>query len=115
MTLEHIIGWSKYTLNHRPNVGSGEVQLDGPNIQSVTVQMDDGQMDCPCYVNLDRPNERRSNGPPILCQLGPFKITIVDRYFGTSKNTVLDCCFLTSKITVGNHNFKTLKITTKKY
>ena len=28
-----------------------------------TVQMDDSSMDRLCYVNLDRPNGRRSNGP----------------------------------------------------
>ena len=65
-TLEHIIGWSKYTLTDRPNGRSGEVQLDCPDIWSLTVQMDDGPMDRPCYVNLDSPNRRRSNGPPIL-------------------------------------------------
>ena len=83
-TLERIIGWSKYTLTDRPNGRSGDVQLDGPNIRSLTVQMDDGPMDRPCYVNLDRPNGRRSNGPPMLRQFGPSKITVVDRYFGPS-------------------------------
>ena len=55
-TLEFIIGWSKYILTDRPNGQSGDVQLDGTNIRSPTVQMDDGPMDRQCYVNLDRPN-----------------------------------------------------------
>ena len=59
----HIIGWSKYTLTDRTNGRSGDVQLDGPNIRSLTVQMDDGPMDRPCYINLDSPNGRRSIGP----------------------------------------------------
>ena len=53
-TLERIIGWSKFTLNDRQNGRSCDVQLDGPNIRSLTVQMDDGPM--------DRPNGQRSNG-----------------------------------------------------
>ena len=40
-----------------------------------TVQMDDGPMDRLCYVNLDRPNGQRSNGPPMLRQFGPSKWT----------------------------------------
>ena len=89
-TLERIIGWSKYMLTDRPNGRSGDVQLVGPNIRSPTVQMDDGPMDRPCNVNLDRPNGRRSNGPPMLRQFGPSKITVVDRYFGLLKNMVVD-------------------------
>ena len=49
-TLKRIIGWSKYKLNEHPNERSGDVQLDGPNILSLTVQMDDGPMDWPCYI-----------------------------------------------------------------
>ena len=60
-TLERIIGCFKYTLNERPNGRSGEVQLDSSNIRSLTVQMNDGPMDHPSYVNLDRPNGQRSN------------------------------------------------------
>ena len=41
------------------------------------VQMDDGPMDRLCYVNLDCPNGRRSNGPPMLRQFGPSKWTTV--------------------------------------
>ena len=47
-------------------------------------------MDRPWYVNLDRPNGRQSNGPPILRQFGPSKITVVDRYFGPLKKMVVD-------------------------
>ena len=101
-TLERIIGWSKYTLFDRPNERSGDIQLYGPNIRSLPVQMDDGPMDRPCYVNLDRPNGRRSNGPPMLSQFGPSKITVVDRYFGLVKNSVVDCNFGQSKIRVGD-------------
>ena len=71
-------------------------------------------MDRPCYVNLDRPNGRWSNGPPILRQFGPVKITVVDRYFGLFKNTVGDCSFGPSKIKVGDRIFEPLKIPTKK-
>ena len=96
--LERIIGWSKYMLADRPNRWSGEVQLDGPNIRSLTVQMDDGPMDRPCYVNLDRLNGRQSNEPPMLCQFGPAKVMVMDRYFEPFKNTVVDCNFEPSKI-----------------
>ena len=113
-TLERIIGWSKYMLTDRPNGLFGDVQLDGPNIWSLTVQMDDGPMDRPCYVNLDRPNGRWSNGPPILHQFGPVKITVVDCYFGLFKNTVGDCSFGPSKIKVGDRIFEPLKIPKKK-
>ena len=51
-TLGRIIRCSKYTLTDRSNGRSGDVQLDGPSIRSLTVQMDDGPMDRPCYVNL---------------------------------------------------------------
>ena len=44
---------------------------------NLAVQMDDSPMDRLCYVNLDRPNRRRSNGPPMLCQFGPSKRTPV--------------------------------------
>ena len=115
MTLERITGWSKYTVPDRPNGRSGAVPLDGPNIRSLTVQMDDSPMDRSCYVNLDRPNGRRSNGPPMLCQFGPSKITVVDRYFGPFKNTVVDCNFGPSKIKVGDRILGPLKITKKKY
>ena len=37
--------------------------MDRPNVQNLLVQMDDGPMDRLCYVNLDRPNGQRSNGP----------------------------------------------------
>ena len=66
-------------LTDRPNGRSGDVQLDSPSIRSLTVQRDDGPMDCPCYVNLDRPNGKQSNGPPMLLQFGPSKIRIMDR------------------------------------
>ena len=56
MTLELTIGWSKYTLTDRPNGRSGDIQLDDSNIRSLTVQMDNGPMGRPCYVNLDCPN-----------------------------------------------------------
>ena len=88
---------------------SSDIQLDGPNIRSLTVQMDNGPMDCQCYVNLDRPNRRQSNGPPMLLQLGPSQITVVDRYFGLFKNTVVDCNFGLSKIRVGDRFFVPLK------
>ena len=110
-TLEHMIGWSQYMLADRLNIHSGDVPLNGPNIQSLTVQMDDSPMDRPCYVNLDHPNGRRSNGPPMSRQFGPSKITVVDRYFGPSKNTDEDCNFGPSKITVGDRNFGPFKIT----
>ena len=42
-----------------------------------TVQMEDGPMDRLCYVNLDRLNGRRSNGPSMLRQFGPSKWTTV--------------------------------------
>ena len=38
--------------------------------KSKNLQMDDNPMDRLCYVNLDRPNQRRSNEPPMLCQFG---------------------------------------------
>ena len=47
--------------------------MDRPNVQNLLVQMNDGQMDRLCHVNLDRPNRRRSNGPPMLRQFGPSK------------------------------------------
>ena len=34
-----------------------------------TVQIKGGPMDRLCYVNLDRPNGRRSNGPSMLTQI----------------------------------------------
>ena len=51
--------------------------MDRPNLRNLLVQMDDGPMDRLCYVNLDRPNGRRSNGPPMLRQFGPSKWTTV--------------------------------------
>ena len=81
----------------RPNGRSGDVQLDGLNVRSPTVQMDDGPMDCLCYVNLDRPNGQRSNGLPMLRQFGPSQDTVVD--------LVLDH----PKITVRDRNFEPLK------
>ena len=98
-------------LTERPNGRSGDVQLEGPNIRSLTVQMDDGPIDRQCYVNLVRPIGLRSNGPPMLCQFGPLKITVGDRYFGPTKNTVVDCNFGPSKVNVGDHIFEPLKIT----
>ena len=112
-TLEHIIGWCKYTLTDSPNARSGDIKLDGPNIRSLTIQMDYGPMYRPCYINLDHPNARRSNGPPMLRQFGPSKITVVDRYFGPFKNTVVDCNFGPSKIKAGDHIFGPLKIIKK--
>ena len=92
-TLERIIGLSKYTLTDRPNGRSGDVKLDSPNIRSLTLQMDDGPMDHPCYVNMDRPNGRRSNGPPMIRKFGRSKITVVDHYFGPFKIKVRDRIF----------------------
>ena len=68
--MDHPFGrlWSKYTLTDRPNGRAGDIQLDNPNIWSLTVQMDNGPMDRPCYVNLDPSNGRQSNGPPMLHQ-----------------------------------------------
>ena len=51
--------------------------FDRPNVQNLSVQMDGGPMDRLCYVDLDRPNGRRSNGPPILRLFGPSKWTAV--------------------------------------
>ena len=76
-----------------------------------TIQIDDGPMDRLGSVNLDRPNGQRSNGPPMLRQFGPSKITVVDRYFGPSKNTDGDRNFGLSKITVGARHFGRSKIT----
>ena len=80
--------------------------------------MDNGPKDHPCYVNLDHPNGRLSNGPPMLRQFGQCKITAVDGYFGPLKNTVLDCNFGPSKIKVGDRIFgpknKKTKTKTKK-
>ena len=100
-TLERTIGWSKYMLTDRPNTRSGNVQLNGPNIRSLTVQMDDRPMDRPCDVNLDCPNEQRSNGPPMLRQFGPSKIMVVGRYFEPFKNPVFDCNFGCPKLLLG--------------
>ena len=47
--------------------------MDRPNVQNLLVQMDCSPMDRLFYVNLDRPNGRRSNGPPMLRQFGSFK------------------------------------------
>ena len=101
-------------LTDRLNGLSGDVQLDGPNIQSLTGQTDDGPMDHPCYVNLDRPNGRRSNGLHMLRQFGPSKIMVMDRYFGPPKNKVVDCNFGLSKITIGDHDSEPSKIKKKK-
>ena len=71
-TLECIIGWSKYTTTDRPNGRPGPfgpfglVHLDCPHIHWLTIKMNDGLMDRPCYVNWDRPNGWQSHGPPIL-------------------------------------------------
>ena len=51
--------------------------MDGPNVQKLLVQSDDGPIDGLCYVNLDRPNGRLSNGPLMLSQFGPSKWTTV--------------------------------------
>ena len=40
------------------------------NVQNFPVQMDGGVMDRLCYVNIDRPNGRRSNGLPMLQYFG---------------------------------------------
>ena len=65
-TQERIIGWSKYMLSDHPNGRCSDVHLDGPNVQSLTVQMDGNALDRLCYMNLDRRNGQRSIGPPIL-------------------------------------------------
>ena len=51
--------------------------MDRTNVQNLLVQMDDGPMDRLCYVNLDRPNGCRSDGPAMLRQFGPSKSTTV--------------------------------------
>ena len=43
-TLEQIIGWLKYMLTDCSIGQSGDVQLAGPNIWSLTVQMDSGRI-----------------------------------------------------------------------
>ena len=78
--------------------------MDRPNVRNLLVQMDNGPMDRLCYVNLERPNGRQSNGPP-------SKITVVDRNFGRSKITVGDGNSRLSKITVWDRNFGPSKIT----
>ena len=86
-----LIWRSKYTAWWRPlgrSKRSGDVQLDGPNIRTLTVQMDNGPMDCPCYINLDRPNWRQSNEPPIIffyVPKGRSKMTVHNRNFRRSK------------------------------
>ena len=60
-TLEHIVGWSKYTLTGPQNRRSDDVHVHGPNIWSLTGQMDDCLINGPCYSNFDRPNGRQSN------------------------------------------------------
>ena len=67
---------------NRPNVRNLLVHIDdGPRTAYVTsiwtVQRGDGPMDRLCYVNLNRPNGRRSNGPSKLRQFGPSKWTTV--------------------------------------
>ena len=93
--------------------------MDRPNVRNFFVQMDDGQMDRLFYVNLDRPNGRGSNGPPMLRLFGPSKWMTVqwtvvhldgplnrlyygnlDRHLGPSKNMIVDRNFGPSKITV---------------
>ena len=44
--------------------------MDRPNERNLLVQMDDGPMDRLYYINLDRPNGRRSKGPPMLRKFG---------------------------------------------
>ena len=78
--------------------------MERPNVRNLLVQMDDGPMDRLCYVNLDRPNGRRSNEQPMLSQFGPSKITAVDRYFGLFKNPVVDYNFGPSKFMVGDRD-----------
>ena len=51
--------------------------MDRPNVRNLLVQMDYGPMDRLCYVNLGRPNGRRSSGLPMLRQFGPSKWTMV--------------------------------------
>ena len=47
---------------------------EGSTVQMEFIsQMDGGPMDRICYVDLDRPKWRRSNGPPILRPFGPSK------------------------------------------
>ena len=75
--------------------------------------MEKGLIDRPCYVNLDRPNGQRSNGPHMLRQFGPFKITVIKSYFGPFKNTVVDRNFGASKITVGDIILDSLKLQKK--
>ena len=75
--------------------------------------MDDGPIDRPLYVNLNRSNGRRSNGPPMLPQFGPSKTTVMDRYFGQLKNMVVNRNFGPSKIMVGDRNLEPLKFTKK--
>ena len=53
------------------------IYMDRPNVRNLLIQMDSGPMDRLCYVNLDRQNGWRSNGPPMLRQFGPSKWTTV--------------------------------------
>ena len=70
-----------------------------------TVQVDDGPMDRPCYVNLDGPLDRR----PFGHNFGASKITGLDRNFGPSKSMVGDCNFRPSKITIWDRNYLTIQ------
>ena len=54
-----------------PNVQNLSIQMDGGPMKRIctfiwNVQMNKGPIDHLYYVNLVRPNERQSNGPPIL-------------------------------------------------
>ena len=51
--------------------------MDRLNVRNLLVQMDHNPMDRLCSVNLDRPNGRWYNGPPMLRQFGLSKWTMV--------------------------------------
>ena len=58
------------------------------------------------FTNLNRPNGRWFNGPPVRSNFGPSKITVVDRNFGSSKTMAVDCSFGPSKITIVDRIFR---------
>ena len=74
-----------------PNVQNLSVQMDGGLMDPICtliwiVQMDEGPIDPLYYVNLVRPNERQSNGPPIL------RLLVLSKWSGVQFTPIL-CYF----------------------
>ena len=104
--------WRRRVTRRRKAPQSKWSCMDRPNLRNLLVQMDDGPMDRLCYVNLDRPNGRRSNGPPMLRQFGPSKWTTVQ---WTVRVTSIWTVYITVIWTVQNYGCGPSFWTVQKY